>query len=70
MTLEGNGITGPHEVRSLLVLGGALSGKSAYAQRLAEASGRTPIYCATAALRDDAEMRARIDRHRADRDAR
>ena len=54
-----------------LVLGGARSGKSAYAQSLAaaqEAAGREVCVVATA-LAGDAEMRARIARHRADRPA-
>ena len=54
-----------------LVLGGARSGKSAYAQALAaaqEAAGREICVVATA-LAADAEMRARIARHRADRPA-
>ena len=53
----------------LLVLGGARSGKSRYAQKRAEARAGAPVYNATADAFDD-EMRARIDRHRADRDAR
>ncbi|WP_313103280.1 bifunctional adenosylcobinamide kinase/adenosylcobinamide-phosphate guanylyltransferase, partial [Brevundimonas sp.] len=49
-----------------LVLGGARSGKSAYAQRQAEqaaaATGRPPLMIATAEALEE-EMRDRIDRH-------
>ncbi len=55
-----------HSVRGLLVLGGARSGKSRYAQGLAEASGRQPLLIATAQAHDD-EMARRIARHAADR---
>ncbi len=48
-----------------LVLGGARSGKSRYAQHLAEQSSRV-VFVATAKPSDD-EMRAKIERHRADR---
>jgi adenosylcobinamide kinase / adenosylcobinamide-phosphate guanylyltransferase len=48
-----------------LVLGGARSGKSRYAQQLAEQSRRV-LLVATAKATDD-EMRAKIDRHRKDR---
>jgi adenosylcobinamide kinase/adenosylcobinamide-phosphate guanylyltransferase len=56
-------------IGSLLILGGARSGKSRYAQRLAEASGLRPLLIATAEAHD-AEMAGRIARHAALRDAR
>jgi adenosylcobinamide kinase / adenosylcobinamide-phosphate guanylyltransferase len=56
----------PPRVRSLLILGGARSGKSAHAQSLAEAYGPERLYLATAEVGDE-EMAARIARHRADR---
>jgi adenosylcobinamide kinase/adenosylcobinamide-phosphate guanylyltransferase len=52
--------------RSTFILGGARSGKSRFAQMLAEQSGLTCIYLATAEARDN-EMAARIARHRQDR---
>ena len=48
-----------------LVLGGARSGKSRYAQQLAE-QWRRVVLVATAKVTDD-EMRAKIERHREDR---
>ncbi len=54
---------------SLFVIGGARSGKSRYAQARAEAAGGDPVFVATAEAFDD-EMRDRIARHKADRDAR
>lgn len=50
-----------------LVLGGARSGKSRYAQELAGVFQRV-VYLATA-KRDDAEMRSRIAQHRRERPA-
>ena len=49
-----------------LILGGARSGKSDLAQRLAAASGGSVLYVATAE-RGDTEMTARIAAHRAER---
>jgi len=48
------------------VLGGVRSGKSRYAQQLAEGTDRV-LFVATAEARDDAEMQAKIERHRSDR---
>jgi len=48
------------------VLGGVRSGKSRYAQKVAERAERV-TFVATAERRDDAEMHAKIERHRADR---
>ena len=52
--------------RSVLALGGARSGKSAYAQASVEAAGPNRLFLATAEAGDD-EMADRIARHRADR---
>lgn len=49
-----------------LILGGARSGKSAFAARLAHSSGLAVTFIATATP-GDAEMAARIARHRAER---
>ncbi|WP_428631301.1 bifunctional adenosylcobinamide kinase/adenosylcobinamide-phosphate guanylyltransferase [Sphingopyxis sp.] len=54
---------------SLFVLGGARSGKSRYAQARAEILAGPHHFVATAEAFDD-EMRTRIARHQADRDAR
>ena len=52
-----------------LVLGGARSGKTGFAQAQAEAAASRPTLIATGQAYDD-EMRMRIDRHRAERGGR
>jgi adenosylcobinamide kinase/adenosylcobinamide-phosphate guanylyltransferase len=54
--------------RKILALGGARSGKSQFARRTAEASGLGLVLIATATALD-AEMTARIARHRQERGA-
>ena len=54
--------------RSVLVLGGARSGKSRYALALAEATARERVMIATAQA-FDSEMAERIARHKAERGA-
>lgn len=49
-----------------LILGGARSGKSAYAQKLAEESDKSVTFLATAQALDE-EMSARIQKHRTER---
>ncbi len=51
-----------------LILGGARSGKSSYAEKIARETGRPVLYIATATA-FDAEMRSRIANHRAARPA-
>ena len=54
--------------RMITVTGGARSGKSALAEKLASESGGDVLYIATARAFDD-EMRDRIAHHRASRPA-
>ncbi|MEM8541532.1 MAG: bifunctional adenosylcobinamide kinase/adenosylcobinamide-phosphate guanylyltransferase, partial [Pseudomonadota bacterium] len=49
-------------VGTTLILGGARSGKSAFAEKLVLESGLKPIYIATSQVWDE-EMRARVDAH-------
>lgn len=55
--------------RLLLVLGGARSGKSAYAQRLAQELGGTRVLFVATAQAWDAEMTQRIAQHQQERPA-
>lgn len=50
----------------VLVLGGARSGKTGFAERLAMRAGETPLYLATAQALDD-EMRERVRMHQQQR---
>ncbi len=56
------------ESRITLIIGGARSGKSHHAQRLAESRRRPVLFVATAEA-GDTEMAAKIARHRAERPA-
>lgn len=49
-----------------LILGGARSGKSRFAEKIAHETGKEVVYIATATSQDD-EMQDRIDRHKSDR---
>lgn len=53
-------------MRHALVLGGARSGKTAFAERLALRSGTRPLYLAMTQALDD-EIRDRVESHRATR---
>ena len=53
---------------TVLVVGGARSGKSSFANTLAERNFTLPLYLATAEVTDD-EMRSRIELHRKERGA-
>ncbi|MGA9047926.1 MAG: bifunctional adenosylcobinamide kinase/adenosylcobinamide-phosphate guanylyltransferase [Dehalococcoidia bacterium] len=50
----------------ILILGGARSGKSTYAQQLASSKGEKILFCATAEPLDD-DMRHRIEQHKKSR---
>lgn len=52
-----------------LITGGARSGKSSFAQRLAEAQSESPVYLATARIWDE-DFARRVKRHQSDRDGR
>ena len=51
------------------ITGGARSGKSSFAQQLAEKQSETPVYLATARIWDD-DFAQRVKRHQDDRDSR
>jgi adenosylcobinamide kinase/adenosylcobinamide-phosphate guanylyltransferase len=51
------------------ITGGQRSGKSRYAQRIAQEMSASPVYIATARIWDE-EFKTRVDRHVKDRDSR
>jgi adenosylcobinamide kinase/adenosylcobinamide-phosphate guanylyltransferase len=53
-------------VQITFITGGARSGKSSFAQKMAESAGENPVYLATARVWDD-DFRRRIERHQSDR---
>jgi adenosylcobinamide kinase / adenosylcobinamide-phosphate guanylyltransferase len=55
--------------RHVLILGGARSGKTGFAERLAMGAGVSPAYLATAQALDS-EMRERVESHRRQREGR
>jgi adenosylcobinamide kinase / adenosylcobinamide-phosphate guanylyltransferase len=59
-------MTTDSQSRLTFILGGARSGKSSYAQSLAEETGKSVTFLATAQALDD-EMSTRIQKHRAER---
>ncbi|HEY0329098.1 MAG TPA: bifunctional adenosylcobinamide kinase/adenosylcobinamide-phosphate guanylyltransferase [Rhodopseudomonas sp.] len=65
-SLDNGGVTAP-VLRPTLVLGGARSGKSRFAEQLIVDSGLARIYLATATAGGDAEMVTRIAHHREQR---
>jgi len=53
--------------RVTFIVGGAASGKSAWAEEFGESSGKSKVYLATSQMLDE-EMQAKVERHRARRD--
>lgn len=66
LTAPGSGVAWTGSATSMLVLGGARSGKSRYAEGVALATAPEALYIATAGA-GDAEMAERIRRHKARR---
>jgi adenosylcobinamide kinase/adenosylcobinamide-phosphate guanylyltransferase len=62
-------VVGNRETMITLVLGGARSGKSRFAEGLAAASGGPVIYVATAVVTDDPDFEERVRLHRQRRPA-